>query len=353
MNMNKEEMTPYERMMITIHGGQPDRVPVIPQVRDWCIRHAGFKISEVLVNAEKYVFAQYFCQKKFGYDAIWDLLAIHAESEAMGILLKIYDDSPPSVTEPIIKDYDQDLSKLKIPNPYKDGRLPFLLKIIERLKELCDKKVPVLGYVQMPFRHCCMLRGVENVTRDMYKKPDRLRELLEMSLASLIPYGIAVAHAGADIVCLSDPTSSGDMISKDHLENFSLPYAKRLIDILKKTGVPILLHVCGDTSDRLDSLVALGINILSLDYKVDFEFAKKTVGDKVCLMGNINPSETLLLGNPSRVQKESKEVIKKAGVKGNFILSSGCFISPDTPEENVQAMVDAAKMYGKYPLNLS
>jgi uroporphyrinogen decarboxylase len=346
----KEEMTSYERVMIAARGGQPDRVPILPAIRDWSIRHAGFKISEVLVNAEKYVFATYFCQRKFGYDGVCDLVAVHSESEAMGSLIKIQDDMPPSVIEPAIKDYDRDLCKLRIPNPYKDGRLPVHLKIIERLRELCSGTVPVFGYVQMPFRHACMLRGVDHVMRDMYKKPERLRELLEISLTSLIVYGVAVAQAGSDFIYLSDPTSSGDIISRELWETYVFSYSKRLIDALKRTGLPILLHICGDTSDRLDAFVTLGANILSLDEKVDFGFAREKIGEKVCLMGNIAPSEILLFGNADRVQEECKQAISKGGRNGNFILSSGCIVSPDTPEENILAMVNTARTYGKYPL---
>jgi uroporphyrinogen decarboxylase len=345
-----EEMTCYERVMIAARGGQPDRVPVLPAIRDWSIRHAGFKISEVLANVEKYVFATYFCQKKFGFDGVCDLVAVHSESEAMGSLINIQDDIAPSVIKPAINDYDKDLCKLRILNPYKDGRLPVHLKIIERLKELCGGTIPVFGYVQMPFRHACMLRGVDHVMRDMYKNPERLKELLEISLTSLVVYGIAVAQAGSDFLYLSDPTSSGDVISRNLWETFVFDYSKRLIDALKKTGVPVLLHICGDTSDRLDSFASLGADILSLDQKVDFGFARERIGEQVCLMGNIDPVGTLLLGNPARVLEECKQVISKGGRNGNFILSSGCIVSADTPEENIVAMVDAAKEYGKYPL---
>ncbi len=345
------KMNSYERVMAAIKGRKPDRVPVIPAAREWCIRQAGFRFGEIMDSPEKYVFSQYYCLKNYQYDAVWDLLAVHAESEALGSKLRIADDSPPSVIEPLIQDYAADLARLRLPNPYKDGRLPKLLAIISRLKELCEGRVPVLGYCQAPFRHAVMLRGLEKVLRDTRKAPESLRELLEISLTGLMHWGIAVAEAGADIICISDPTVSRDVMSRDMWLNFGFPYLKRLVDVLKKTGRPLMLHVCGDTSDRLDTFVDAGFDILNLDTKVDFEFARERVGNKVCLMGNVCPITILLFGTPADVERESKKVIRQAGLDGRFILSSGCFLSPDTPMENIDAMVNVAKTFGCYPIS--
>ncbi|MBW1772026.1 MAG: uroporphyrinogen decarboxylase family protein [Deltaproteobacteria bacterium] len=344
-------MNSYERVMAVIKGELPDRVPVIPAAREWCIRQAGFTFAEVLESPEKYVFSQYYCVKKYKYDAVWDLFAIHAESEALGSRIQISRDIPPSIIEPIIQDYGKDLGRLRLPNPYKDGRLPQMLTIIRRLKELCEGDIPVLGYCQAPFRHAAMLRGLEKALRDTKKAPNQLKELLEISLTGLVHWGIAVAEAGADIICISDPTVSQDVMSRDTWLEFGFPYLKRLVNALKKTGKPLKLHVCGDTTDRLETFVEAGFDILSLDTKVDFEQARKKVGDKVCLFGNVCPNTTLLFGSPQDVENDSKKVIRQAGLSGRFILSSGCMLSPDTPGENVHAMVEAAETHGRYPIN--
>jgi len=336
--------------MAVIQGEKPDRVPVIPAVRDWCIRQAGFTFGEIMDSPEKYVFSQYYCIKEYHYDAVWDLLAVHAESEALGSKLKISDNLPPSVIEPIVQDYEADLPRLGLPDPYRDGRLPKILEIIARLKELCEGRIPVLGYCQAPFRHAAMLRGLEKILRDTRKDPENLRKLLEISLTGLIHWGIAVAQAGADIICISDPTVSGDVMSRQMWLDFGFPYLKRLVDALKKTGKPMLLHVCGDTIDRVDTFVEAGFDVLSLDTKVDLGEARKKVGYSVCLMGNICPNTTLLFGKPNDVERDSRQVIAQAGASGKFILSSGCFLSPDTPPDNIHAMVRASETFGRYPI---
>ncbi len=348
--MNDKKMTSYERVMTALSGGQPDRVPVIPMVRGWCAKQVGFRFCDIMASIEKFVYTQYFCLRHFGYDAVWDLYGIHAESEAMGSVLKLPEDMPPSVTDHVVEDYGNDLGKLRIPDPHKDGRLPFILEGIKRLKELCKEEYAVIGYAQGPFRHASMLRGPENVMRDTFKKPKQLKELLEIATESQIKYVTAVAQAGADIVFLADPTSSGDAVSRATWEEFGLPYTKRVFDAIKKTGVKNFLHICGDTGDRLDSLAATGADGLSLDQKMDLSKAREALGDSICLIGNVDPIGSLLFGKPEDVAKETAYCIRSAGQKGNFILCPGCIVPPEAPSENVQAMVDTAKKVGLYPL---
>jgi len=346
---SEEEMTPYERLMAAFERRQPDRVPVTPFVREWCGRQAGYKFSELMVNTEKHVYSQLYCIKKFGYDMILDLLAVHAESEAMGSVLKIPEDSPPSVDVPAVKDYKTDLPKLKTPNPWKDGRLPMILRGTQRMKEACEGYIPVMGYVQAPSRHACMLRGTNQLMRDYKLDPDHVKELFDIATDSLIVYGAAVAEAGADLIWVSDPTSSGDMISRKTFEEFVFPPLRREVKALKRTGVKTFLHICGDVSDRLDLMASTGVDAISIDENVDLEFAKGIVGDHCCLMGNVSPGSTLLFGTPEQVEEETKMAIDKAAKGGGFVLASGCLMPAACPAENLEAMVRVTKTYGKYP----
>ena len=339
---NNSTMSSYERIMTALEGKRPDRIPVFPLIRDWAIRQAGFAVSEVIKDVEKLVYTQFFCLKKFGFDTVRDLSAIHAESEAMGCTLDIKEDGSPAIIDHAVKNYDEDLPKLRIPNPWTDGRLPVILEGIQRLKKMCAKQVPVIAYIQAPFRHASMLRGFEDLMRDLYKRPDRAKELLEITTLSQIYYGIACVHAGADVVQISDPSSSGDAVSSKVWEEFGLPYTKRVVDALKKMGVKITMHICGDTNDRLESLALTGVDGLSLDHKVDFAYAKKVLGDKVCLIGNLNPTDTLVFKDADEVYEEARALISAIGPY-NFILSSGCSIPAIAPPENIEAMVRAAK----------
>jgi len=171
---------------------------------------------------------------------------------------------------------------------------------------------------------------------DLYKRPDRAKELLEITTLSRIYYGIARVHAGTDL------TLSGGAVSPKVWEEFGLPYTKRVVQALKKMGVKVTMHVCGDTTDRLESLALTGADGLSLDHKVDFVYAKKVLGNRVCLIGNLNPTDTLVFKSADEVYEEARDLIS-AMSPSHFILSSGCSIPANAPPENIEAMVRAAK----------
>lgn len=337
------KMTSYERIMTAFRGGETDRVPVMILVGYWAAEQVGFSIKEIMENVEKHVFSQYYCAMNYGYDAVFDLSGIHAESEAMGCRLKYDQNIPSSIEKNIVKDYKTDLSKLKIFNPNKDGRIPLILEGIKRLKSLCKNNIAVIGYLQAPFRLATTLRG-NMIYRDIIKNNDNLKKLLEITTYTQIIYGTALVHAGADIIDISDPTSSGDLISKKQWEELGFKCIKRVVKELKKTGVKIMLHICGDTSDRLDTFVKLGIDGMSLDQKVDLGYARKVMGKKICIIGNVNPTN-LAYNTPDEISEESRSCIEKAGKNGSFILCSGCGVGIGTPPENIKAMVKIAQDY--------
>jgi uroporphyrinogen decarboxylase len=176
----------------------------------------------------------------------------------------------------------------------------------------------------------------------MYKAKDDLRALCEIALYSLIVYAVAVIHAGADIILVSDPTSSGDALSKKHWEEWGLSYTTRLVDIINRSGVKTILHICGDTTDRLESLASTGVHCLSLDEAVDFEQARRILGPDYCLMGNV--STTLLaMGTADEVEEATKVVIAGAGKDSPLLVSGGCMLPDICPPENIRAMVKASR----------
>lgn len=330
--------------MSVIAGQKPDHTPVIPWVREWCSIQAGIDFIEEIESAEKHVDAQSFCVGRFGYDCVWDLLGMSAESEAMGSELKISRGYVPSIVRNAVQDYRTDLPGLKLFDPYQKKRLTTILEGTRLLKKKFNQKVPVISYVQAPLRHVSMLRGTEKVMTDMFKQKENLRKLCEIATESLLVYAEAQIESGADIICLGDPVSSGAIISRKTWQEWGYPYTKRLVEFIKSKGVNTMLHVCGDTTDRLESLAATGADILSLDMAVDFERARAVLGPDCCLMGNV--STTLLAtGSPEEVKEATREVIRKAGKNGHLIISGGCLIGETCPAENMKAMVKAAKEY--------
>jgi MtaA/CmuA family methyltransferase len=339
------DMNAYKRVMCVFDGKKPDHPPVVPMIREWCSKQAGFDLTDEMESVEKHVYAQSYSVLTFGYDCVWDMFACHSESEAMGSVLKISKGHAPSVAEPAVQDYEKDLPKLTLFDPYQNRRLGTILEGMRRLKKRFAGEIPVIGYIQAPFRHVSMLRGSESAMKDLYKNPEQLKELCEIALSSLIVYAVAIINTGVDILFISDPSSSGDAISKEHWNQWGKPLTTRLVKLVKPTGIRTIMHICGNNSDRLESMAETGVDGLSLDEGVDFERARRILGPKYILMGNVSTS-LLALGSPEEVSEKTKEVIEKSGKDGALFVSGGCIIPDMCPPDNIRAMVETAKSYG-------
>ncbi|VUT24657.1 MAG: methyltransferase [Candidatus Methanolliviera sp. GoM_oil] len=354
-----DEMTSYERLMTAFELHQPDRVPVTPFVRECCLHWIGKKFIDGVMNPELYAYAQLYSIYKLGYDMVLDLSAITAESEAMGSVIKFYEDAPPFLETPFIKNYEEDIPRLEMLDPHKEktpqgtpSKLPLLLKMIKLEKVVCEEHgIPVMAYVQAPSRHASMLRGTNLLLSNYSKDPDHVKELFDLATESLKIWGEAVIHAGADILWISDPTGSGDMVSRDVFKKFMHPSLTELIRSLKRYNprAKIFLHICGDVSDRLDLMTRTGIDAISIDQKVDISYAKRVTHDflGVCLMGNIDPVGILQQGTSNDVKREAIRCINKGEQGGGYVLASGCIL-PVVSQENVEAMVKVAKTKGVY-----
>ncbi len=342
--MADTQMSSYQRIMTALEGGKPDCVPVLPLVHHWTYTQVGFNVIDTFESIEKQVYSQYSCARDFGYDIVNDYAAICADAEALGSKFKLHENMLPTLVEPVIKDYKTDLQKLRILNPYKDGWLPLVLESVRRLKELCKDKIAVVGYLQAPFRCAAMLRESSKVYIDMRKNKEYLHELMEYTTINDLVIGSALVNSGADVIMISDPTSSGDTISRAQWEEFGFIHTKELVKNLKKTKVKIFLHVCGNVIDRVDSFAELGVDGISVDEKVDLAEARKIVGNKVCLIGNVSPTN-IATKTPEEIREETKACIEKAGKEGAFILSGGCQIPPEGKPENIRAMVEVAHNY--------
>jgi len=176
-----------------------------------------------------------------------------------------------------------------------------------------------------------------------------LEEFLNFCTDALIIYATAVVQSGADLIWVSDPTSSGDKISKETWITYGLPYTKRLVKSLKNSRVNVFMHICGNTNDRLDTFVETGVDGMSLSEKVDLAHAREIMGDDIILWGNVDLKNKNAFSTPAEIEEQAKASIEKGmGKKGNFVLSSGCMTLAEVPPENIKAMVNAAHKYGQY-----
>ncbi|NPV52442.1 MAG: hypothetical protein HPY71_02845 [Firmicutes bacterium] len=338
---------PLERCMKAIKLEEPDRVPVIPLI----IRHAAkiekVSLKDYSLNPELLVQCQVAALERYGYDGIHVTSDNWILPEAVGCEITWPGDEPPVLLRSPLSDR-RDIDRLRLANPYVDGRMPLRLQATGiAMKAVGDRCCVKVNFDQGPFSLASALRGIQQFFLDLHDDPVYTLELLDFCARVVAEFGVAAAKAGAHVLTFGDSVAS--LVNREAYERFAFPFEKRVIqEIHQRTGgVPVFLHICGDTTRILDLMAQTGADGLEIDYAVDLAFAKRTAGEVTCLEGNIAPSEVLLQAGPDRVLEEALKCIQAAGQGGGFILSSGCEVPPDAPAENILAMVRAAEVYAE------
>lgn len=338
------KLTPFDRVMMTIRGQLPDRVPVIPQITYATAQLTGVGLVEALHSASKTAAALLAGQRELGYDAIyvgWES-SFNLLAEAMGCTMRFPEHDLPQVAEHIVRD-PGDLDKVKMPDPHSAARLPIRMETIRLVKQKTQGRVPLFGYIPGPFTLAGQLCGVTQLMIATLRNPQFVHELIRLATTASIAYARAIVGAGIDVTVAADPTASSSLISPQMFGSFAAPALRDLLHAAASAGAVPSLHICGQTTPILEAMCNTGARVLELDHLVDLGKAKQLVGQRVCLMGNLNPTDVLLKGSPRVVETAAKSCIEQAGAGGRYILSSGCDVPVDTPLANIRAMVTAAE----------
>jgi uroporphyrinogen decarboxylase len=245
-----------------------------------------------------------------------------------------------------------DLDHLRIPDPHKDGRLPLFLEAASRVLDVVGDRVPLSLTTAGPFTTAASIRGTDQFLRDLRRDPQLVHRLLRFSLDSILPFAREAIRRGARIG-LAEPVASGTLISAAQFRLFAKPYLTELIaELTRMAGAPPSLHICGNSAKIWHDMADTGASVLSLDDEVDLGEARRTVGDRVALLGNICPTATMVMGTPETVRENVRRCLKGGiGTPKGYILGLGCALPINTPAKNIHALMDAAREYGRWPVD--
>ena len=343
-----DSVTSLERVLAAVNLSKTDRVPVVPQITYTTSQLLGLKFYEPMFDPSLMAEALFAGYELLRYDGIyvgWES-SFNLMAEAMGCKLRIVEDANPSVAERLVKS-PRDLEGLRPPDPERDGRLPVYLKAVDLLKSKVEGRVPLFSYVPGPLTLSGVIYGTDNLMIDIIRDPDLIHDLNRLTAEASKEFAVAKVAHGIDVVVVADPTASTSLISPGMFKEFSLPYLMDVFRSIDEAGAIPSLHICGKTGPILEEMAGAGARILEIDSVVDLAEAKRRVGKRICLMGNVDTT-TLLTGKPSDVELEVRSCIENAAVGGGFILSSGCEVPLNTPIENVRAMIQATRKHGIY-----
>ncbi|NOZ28781.1 MAG: hypothetical protein GXP39_12115 [Chloroflexi bacterium] len=348
--MTTEAMNSVERTWTVLRGGIPDRVPVDLHNFMMTAYASGIPFPEFLQDGEAMAEGQIRAWREFGHDMLLIENGTAALAEACGCGVEYLEDSAPVVKEPVLKSLD-DVDKLRMPDPYKDHPLPELLKATRIVAQEIGDRAFILGRAdQGPFSLASLLLGMEEflLQISLNERPEQIHRLLEFSLEVCCRYAVAQIEQGAHVTSIGESLAGPDVCSPRVYLEYEWPYAKRLVERLKERGILLAYHICGDTTPIVHKMVETGAAILELDYKADMRKVKEATRGKTTVLGPVDPNNVMALGTPDLVEEKCREAIEILAPGGGFILGPGCALPPETPPENVHAMIEAARRYGRY-----
>lgn len=147
----------------------------------------------------------------------------------------------------------------------------------------------------------------------------------------------------------------GLFMSPKNYREYVIPWLTRICDTAHKGGLKVILHSCGDDYKLLDDIVNAGVDALhpieptTANPEYNIFRLKEKYGDKLCFVGNVSPQD-LSDKEPAYIKSYTRELIKKIGPGGGFILSSGHSINPAVKLENFLAMRETLAKHGSYPI---
>ena len=269
-----------------------------------------------------------------GFDTVMPEFSVQQEAAALGSEVDWgHRDMMPDVkTAPY-----EDFSDIHIPeNLLEKPSIKVVLDALSNLRRHVGGQVAIVGKVMGPWTLSYHMTGVENLLRNVGRgERDKVDKMLRQLMHVTKTFANAQFQAGADIVVLADH-ATGDLVSAAHYREYLLPIHKELT---AQIGGPLILHVCGNCSDRLELFAGSGVDAYHFEWQIDAKEVVKRIGDRVSLVGNVNNPETLFMGSPADVYQQARYAIE-ADVN---IIGPECAIPLPTPMENLKAIVEAAR----------
>jgi len=290
---------------------------------------------------------------RFQLDAAILFSDILTVPDAMGLGLYFAEGEGPKFERPLREEWA--IRDLTAPDP--DAHLRYVLDAVREIRRALDNSVPLIGFSGSPFTLACyMVEGggsddFRTVKTMLYDRPDLLHRILEVNAQAVTDYLNAQIEAGAQAVQIFD--TWGGALSHAAYREFSLAYMQRVVEGLIKTHdgerVPCIVFTKGG-GQWLEAIASIGCDAIGVDWTTDLGEARRRVGDKVALQGNLDPMA--LFASAEAVAGEAKRVLDSFGAddgRSGHVFNLGHGINQYTPPERVSVLVETVRQHSRRP----
>ena len=280
---------------------------------------------------------------RFRLDAAILFSDILTVPDAMGLGLYFAEGEGPRFERPL-RD-EAAIMRLSAPDP--TAELRYVLDAVRETRGALGNRVPLIGFSGSPYTLACyMIEGSGSddwraVKELLYSRPDLLHRILDVNARAVTDYLNAQIEAGAQAVMLFD--TWGGSLTASQYEEFSLSYMRRVLSQVR--GAPRIVFTKGG-GGWLESIAASGCDAVGLDWTVDPRDARRRIGTKVALQGNLDPA--VLGAAPTRVRDEVRRTLDAFGSEPGHVFNLGHGISPHARVDAVEAVVDEVRAYSEH-----
>ncbi|MGQ9514112.1 MAG: uroporphyrinogen decarboxylase family protein [Thermoproteota archaeon] len=246
----------------------------------------------------------------------------------------------------------EDMERYIPPDPEEGERFEMVEKLLKPLKE---EDAVILGQGHSGWHMAFQVRGLEQLIIDMYRDPRRAKAFIEKISKTCRGIIELMIEGGIEVLFLTDDyaDSRTPLINEQLFRRFELPNVRMAVELARKHGVPVLKHSDGNIYPIVDDIVGTGIAGLHPiePGAMDLGDVKRRYGERICILGNVDCRYVLPNGSPDDVRRDVRRCIDAAAAGGGYILTSSNSIHANCKSENVLAMVEEARRYGRYPLH--
>lgn len=295
----------------------------------------GYTAYEVYEDPKKQLELAKKMDKVFKTDFTYTLCDGAIISDVLGLKLLKSDYDFPSVIEHPIKNID-DVRKLEIPDPYTARRMAINLETYRKISSNIDK--PLYVSIQGPFTLAIQMAGATHLLKSMVVDKEFVKGLLDFTKETVKRYSKAVSDMGAKYISIAEPGTI--TISPADFKEYIVPMLREINDNL---NIWKGIHICGDTTELLDSMLDCNVDAVSLDQIMDYKKIAPKIPKDIVLIGNLDPIYVLGKGTVEEVRHATIKLKETMEGYNNYLFAFGCNCLNDTPVENLQEAMNTAR----------
>lgn len=328
-------MNGRERVTAKIHGEACDRLPFMPITMMFAADIAGVSYRRYAADGEVLAEGQLRIAEEFGIDHVSVISDPAREVSDLGGAIEWFEDQPPAIRGDVSLLLDKaSLKTLQVPDPEAPGRMSDRVRGVRALAARAGSSLMVEGWVEGPCAMAADLRGMSPLMLDFFDDTGFVEDLMDFCVRMETRFAAAQVVAGATLIGVGDAAAS--LIGPKIYNEFVLGWEQRLVENIHALGVPVRLHICGNTKRIVRGMGETKCDIIDLDFLTPLSAARAAMGPDQVLLGNLDPVRALHDGTPESVYAAVAECHAQAGSR--YIVSAGCEVPRGTPPENLRAM---------------